>query len=382
MRLALNGKGMKNSFRSHWHDFGREFLDGATKPSFPALLGTLSVAIIIFLLFVILLTPDFLATKGYGYFFGGPADNYAYLTSETLRISKTAQPQQKSIILMGASNIKEAVKAKYLERLLQDKTKQPITVYNLTAGGLFLWEEICLLDKIRNRFRGIVVLQIAPARRLALDRAHLKGSITRHSRLAMYCPKFDEEMRLAGVSKPQWIGNYFLDFYKFFVARLPALLKNLVNGPVTWHAQNAQNWRPPTQKEWKRSVDSIVKWQKTYHENRAINFEVYRRLIRYLRKSGIEIAFLEVIRNPAAEAIIFAKPEVVKIYQEYQSDVIKFTQEMKIPYWDLAKFANLKQEDFIDQVHLKKDKARRRYTAILATRITDMLSTQKQFKEP
>jgi hypothetical protein len=46
---------MENSFISHWHDFGREFLDGATKPSLPALLGTLGVAIIIFLLFVTLL---------------------------------------------------------------------------------------------------------------------------------------------------------------------------------------------------------------------------------------------------------------------------------------------------------------------------------------
>jgi len=282
---------------------------------------------------------------------------------------------------MGASNIKEAVKAKYLERLLQNKTKQPIKVYNLTAGGLFLWEEICILDKIRNRFRGIVVLQIAP-RRLVLDRGHLKGGITRHSRLAMYCPKFDEEMRLAGVSKPQWIGNYFLDFYKFFVARLPALLKNLVIGPVQWNPQNAHKWRPPTQKQWEKSVNNLVKWQKTYHENRDANFEVYRRLIRYLRESGIETAFLEVTRNPAAEAIIFAKPDFVKIYQEYQSDVIKFAQEMKIPYWDLAKFADLKPKDFIDHVHLKKDKARRRYTAVLATRIIDMLSTQEQFEGP
>jgi len=368
---------MEDSFISHWHDFGRAFLDGATKPSLPALLGTLGVAISIFLLFVTLLTPDFLATKGYGYFFDGPTDNYAYLTSETLRISKTAKSPQKNIVLMGASNIKEAVHAKHLEQLLQDKTKQPIKVYNLTAGGLFLWEEICLLDKIRNRFRGIVVLQITPTRRLALDRDHLsKGGITRHSRLAMYCPKFDEEMHIAGVSKPQWIGNYFLDFYKFFVVRLPALLKNVVTGPVQWSPQQAHKWRPPTQKQWERSVNHLVKWQKTYHENRDTNFEVYRRLIRYLREDGIETAFLEAIRNPAAEDLIFAKPEVVKIYQEYKSDVIKFAQEMQIPYWDLAKFANFKSEDFIDTVHLKKDKARHRYTAVLATRITDMLSTQ------
>jgi hypothetical protein len=366
-------------FFSRLHNFGREFLDGAITPSLPALLGTLGVAIIIFVLFVTLLTPDFLATKGYGYFFDGPMDDYAYLTTETLRISKTAQPQQKNIVLMGASNIKEAVHAKYLERLLQDKMKQPITVYNLSAGGLFILDQVCMLDKIRNRFKGITVLQIVRGHRHQGKR-FLKEYITKHSRLALYCPKIDEEMRLAGISPPQWRGNYFLDFYKFFVARLPALLKNLVTGAVQWSPQKAHKWRPPTQKQWETAINLLVERQKTFHENREANFEVYRRLIKYLRDSDIETAFLKGIRNPAANAT-FAKPEVAKIDQEYQSSVIKFTQKMKIPYWDLAKFANLKSEDFIDHVHLAKDKARRRYTALLATRIINMLNTQEQFKE-
>jgi len=116
------------------------------------LLGTLGVALTIFLLFVTLLTPELLATKGYGYFFAKPTDDYAYLTSETLRISKTAPPHQ-GIVLMETSNIQEAVYAKYLEQLLQEKTKQPMTVYKLTAGGLFLLEEICMLERIDIDFR-------------------------------------------------------------------------------------------------------------------------------------------------------------------------------------------------------------------------------------
>ncbi|MDM8559128.1 hypothetical protein [Candidatus Parabeggiatoa sp. HSG14] len=369
---------MEKGFLNRWRELGHDFLDGATKPSLPALLGTLGVASTLFLLFVTLLTPDIMATKGYGYFFDSPIDDYAYLTSETLRISKTAPPHP-SIILMGASNIQEAVYAKYLEKQLQEKLKQPITVYKLTAGGLFLREQICLLDKIRNRFQGIVVLQVTPTRRLAFDRGHLIENITGHSRLAMYCPKFDEEMRLAGVEPVKWKGNYFLDHYKFFMARLPALLKNIVTGPVQWSPQNAEDWRPPTKKQWERSLKTLVQWQETYHENRDANFGVYKRLVQLLRENGIEIAFLEGIRNPAAESIIFAKSSVVKIYNEYQSDVTKFAQNMKVPYWNLAKFANFKPEDFIDHIHLKRREARHRYTEILAIRIADMLS--KQLKE-
>jgi hypothetical protein len=47
----------------------------AAQPSHPSLLGTLGIAIFIFLLFVTLLTPDFLATKGYGYFFEDSTDD-------------------------------------------------------------------------------------------------------------------------------------------------------------------------------------------------------------------------------------------------------------------------------------------------------------------
>jgi len=367
---------MTRKFSTIWH----EFIQAATQPSLPALLGTLGVALTITILLVTLLTPDLLATKGYGYFLDSPTDNYAYLTSETLRISKTAPLKNYNVILMGASNIQEAVYADYLEQLLRQQTQQPINVYKLTAGGLFLWEEICILDRVREHFQGLVVLQIAPSR-LALDRAHLKkGGISKHSRLALYCPLFDQEMRFAGIEPPQWIGNYFIDHYEFYIVRLPSLLRNLMMGAVQWSPQNAEKWRPPTQKQWNRAMSYLTEWQQEYHKYRAANFEVYRRLIQHLRERDIEIAFLEIVRNPAAEAIIYKKPEVINIFSEYQNDLKKFAQDMQVPYWDLTAAADLDAKDFIDHVHLKKPKARRRYTALLAQQISKIVP-EAQMKE-
>ena len=127
-------------------------------------------------------------------------------------------------------------------------------------------------------------------------------------------------------------------------------------------------------------MNHLIEWQQDYHKYRAANFEVYRRLIQHLREREIKIAFLEVVHNPAAETIIFKKPEVVKIFDEYQNDVKKFAQEMQVPYWDLAAAAHLDAKDFVDLVHLKKPKARRRYTALLAQQISKIVP-EAQIKE-
>ncbi|MCK5525196.1 MAG: hypothetical protein KAI83_18875 [Thiomargarita sp.] len=61
---------MENGFFNRLHEFWREFMNSAIKPSILALLGTLG-RLTIFLLFLTLLTPDIMATKDYGYFLAG-----------------------------------------------------------------------------------------------------------------------------------------------------------------------------------------------------------------------------------------------------------------------------------------------------------------------
>lgn len=362
---------------THWRNYWQAFLDGATQPSLPALVGTLGVAVIIFGLMLTLLTPDLMATKGYGYLLTDPTDDYAYLTSETLRIRKAASSQT-SVAVLGNSFFQEALEASSLERELQDQTHQPITVYKLTAGGLFLWEELCILDNLPQQFQGMVVLQMEPAF-LAFERERLKGGITRHSRLALYCPAFDEEMQLARVSPPQWTGNYFIDHYKFFVARLPALLKNLLTGPVPWSDHNAEQWRLPTKLQWERAVKNLGQWQQSYHAYRTANFGVYARLLQRLHRSGqIQVALVEILVNPRARSLVFASSDTKSLYEEYQADMKRFAQEMNVPYLDFTDTTELHAHDFIDHIHLKSSQARQRYTVELARRLAEILRSTKK----
>jgi hypothetical protein len=328
-----------------------------------------------------LLTPDLLATKGYGYFLTDPSDDYAYLTSETLRIRK-ATSSRTSVAVLGNSFFQEALEANYLKQELQDQTLQPITVYKLTAGGLFLWEELCILDNLPQQFQGMVILQMEPAF-LSFERERLKGGITRHSRLALYCPAFDEEMQLAGVTPPQWTGNYFIDHYKFFVARLPALLKNLLTGPVPWSDHNAEQWRPPTKLQWERAVKNLGQWQQSYHAYRTANLGVYARLLQRLRSSGqIKVVLVEILINPRARSLILASSDTnsdtKSLYEEYQTDMKRFAQEMNVPYLDMTDTTELHADDFIDHIHLKSSQARKRYSAELARRLTEVLRSAVQ----
>jgi len=359
----------------NYRDFLAEVWRAATTPSLAALVGTLSVSIVIFLSCLVFLTPDLVAKYGY-YLMEDPNDNYAYLTAKVLQMQRTPSINN-DVVIVGNSAAKEAIVANYLEQSLQQKMQIPFTVHKLSVGGLFLWEQICVLNNIRDQIHGVVIIQVQPTY-LALDRDHLKGGITRHSRLAMYCPLFDEEMRLAGVEAPRWTNNYFLDHYKFFIARLHAFMINLVRGPVTWRSHDAETWRPPTPSQWDRAVKNITRWQKDYHKYRASNLEVYRRLIQYLQqKDDVRVVLLDATINPRAEAIIFKDLKIKELYVEYQQDMKNFAQEMHIPFLDLGNAEDFQAEDFIDHVHLSKPSARRRYTEALAVQLVNVISSIK-----
>ncbi|OQW94034.1 MAG: hypothetical protein BWK79_08005 [Beggiatoa sp. IS2] len=361
----------------NYRDFLAEVWRAATTPSLAALVGTLSVAGIILFLCLMLLSPHFIVKYGY-HFMEDPKDDYAYLTTEVLKITYNL-PKELGVIVVGNSAAKEAIDAKHLAELLSKKIAHTVPVHKLAVGGLFLVEEVCLLDNIQENFQGIIVIQVEPPR-LAFDKKALKGGITKHSRLAMYCPAFDKEMQIAGVEPQNWLGNYFLDHYKFFVARLPSVLLNVLRGPRYWDAYGSDDWLVPTQAQWERAVERFARWQENYLDHRADNFGIYSRLIQRLLDKNIKVALLETTINPRTEELLYQTPEKKKMYEQYYTEVSQFAQELGISYWNLSTEVDLKVADFIDHIHVSKPKARRRYTEALASQLVDLLKGM-QFKE-
>lgn len=350
-------------YRAYWS----QFIEGLTQPSLPALIGTVGVATSVFCWCVIFITPTFIATTGYGYFINGATDEYGYLTSEVLRIKQTPA-QQLSIALVGESSLREAISdVTQLNHWVEEKIGQPVVSYDLMAGSLSHWEAVCILDNLNENFRGIVVLYISP-NALARKNDYL-AELVRYPRLALDCPSFDAEVRLAGLTVPKRFNNYFLSHYSFFIARQSALL-NLITGQVQLERHKIARWESVmNQQRWQLAIQQVKQWLEgeNYHYNRQANLGVYARLIQRLQQSKqIQVALVESVRNPKVESIIYATPAAKQLYDEYQIDVKKFVHKNNVFYWNIGKRVNLQPEDFVDHTHLKDHQSRQRYTLALA----------------
>jgi len=362
----------------NYRDFLAEVWRAATTPSLAALVGTVCIAssvlalITVFSLFY--LSPNFMAKYGY-FFMENSEDDYAYLTTKVLQI-KSSAPDVLNVVLMGASDFKEALDKKYLQQVLLEETGYPVVVHKLTVVGLNFWEEICILDNIHEKLRGVIVLPIS-ASYLALGREYIQDDITKHLRTALYCPTFTKEMVRIGKKSPQWKGNYFLDHKRFFVVRLPFFLLNMVaNSPKQWKEYGTWSeggrWRRPTPDQWKGFVKRRITQLEHYNNRHEENFQLYERLVnRFQRNNQAQIVFLETVKNPTVESSILSNPEVKGAHEQYLGDIKEFSKKANIPYWDLE--VGLEPDDFIDHVHIKEPIARKRYTRALAVKLIDIL---------
>lgn len=350
-------------YRIYWS----QFIQGLTQPSLPALIGTVVVATSVFCCCLIVITPTFIGTTGYGYFINGSTDEYGYLTSEVLRI-KLIHSQSISIALVGESSLREAISdVTYLNQLVEKQIGQPVNSYDLMAGSLSHWEAVCILDNLNKNFRGVVVLYISP-NALARENDYL-AELVRYPRLALDCPSFEAEVRIAGLTIPKRFNNYFLNHYLFFIARQSALL-NCITGQVQLERHKIALWESVMNSQrWQSAIQRVKQWLEgeNYHHNRQANFGVYARLIQRLQQSKqIQVALVESIRNPKIESIIYATPAAKQLYNEYQMDMKEFVHKNNIVYWDIGKQIHLQPDDFVDHTHLKNHQARQRYTLAFA----------------
>lgn len=355
--------------------FIAECVRGATQPSFPALVGTLVVAIAAMLMCVTLITPDLLANKGYGYIIESPEDEYAYLTSEVLRIQRSKHPEL-AVALIGSSFTREAIThAEHLEGLLYDRLQRPVTVYNLSVAGLRIWDMVCVADCIQEDFRGIIVIPVSSL--LLSSDMDTVVQYARFPRLALDSEFLDSEVQRLGVKPSFRTGNYFLDHHRFFLAR-PTAIFNLVLGPSQPKLHMAEDWRRPTKEEWAGGLRRQKKFWMSYKDCRDINLAIYKRLIDHLKnEKGVEVALLEGARIQEFDAAIVEDPETREIYYQYHEDVSRFAEENGVPYWELSQVAGLKPADFVDRSHIRDPDARRRFTEKLGDSLSAMMLERK-----
>lgn len=356
-----------------------EFVRGATRPSAGALLGTLCVTAGLIALCAWRITPQLLANHP-GYFELDERDEFPSLTAGALKIA-VDPPDGIDAVIIGDSAIREAVTDPAdLERLINQKTNRPVHVKFLAAGGLTQWGMIGVSDAIREHVKGVVLLEISP---MNLGRPPEEaGDFTRV--VALPSEAYRDEVRAAGVRPPPGVGNYFLDNYRFFVAR-PAAVGNLFQGPVQSQQHQEEHKVPWSDKDWKRSFGRIWNWTASYDGNAARNLAIYRRMIERLRKNpDITVVLYKCIENPRNISQWRDKPAILDAVRKYDADVAAWRRKMTpgVPLLDIGAEAQLVPEDFWDSFHMMDDKARARFTSKLAEDVVRLLGESSPASAP
>ncbi len=357
----------------------KELWRGISCPSWGGLMGTLGVAAAWMGLCLWGITPSLIHDPRYtAYFEADQRDGFARLTAHTLRLAQQ-RPAEDSVVILSDSSGREAIEIKDLEKDLLAEMGRPIRVEMLAANGLSQWGQVAITDVIRDHVKGVVLLEISP-QMLATG----KEPATEYERwVAVESDAFREELRRAGAAPPPNWGNYFLDNYRFFVARTECV-RYLLPGYAppsepNEHPTDTEHARPWAPWRYRKAHGMAYDWIESYAANRDMNLGIYQRMIQRLRpdplQGQIKVAFYETIENPFLANLARSVDEERYRDLHYAPDMHAFEQANCVPCFSCGPEAGLTMGDFWDPFHMMSETGRARYTELLAQHVAVLLQS-------
>ncbi len=367
-------KESENESRGQVAVSAREFYKGATRPSLPALLGIVLVMGTLLLLCLAALTPDFVGAHAPGYFMVSEKDDYAYISAETLAIRRS-KPSGPSVVIVGASGVREACSdVGHIEDRLAETLGHPVNVFLLAAPNLTTWEQTWIAETLLGSFHGILVMDLSP-RKMTHGTEFLAG-LAKSPRLALPIKGLADELLLAGLEPSRNSGNFFLDNYRFFLAR-PSATLNIARGPFKAKLHRSGDWRVFNEKQWAAAIERLAAYNRPYRQNSEANLEVIGRMLGRLKTNpDVQAVLIETAQNQRLRDAASEVPELRGWLEQYAADIGVLVREQGVPYWRLDEEAGLTPEDFVDTSHLQSAQAMRRYAEVLADRLAPLLKTQ------
>ncbi|MEX2215022.1 MAG: hypothetical protein WD768_12885 [Phycisphaeraceae bacterium] len=355
------------------------FLQGLTRPSLPAVIGTLCVALAWLAACVLFLTPANLARIDARYLMTVEDDDYTEVSLRAFRIAAQPVKPAFAIALFGTSGTREAISdEKVIEEAVSAELGTQAPCYFLAAKALSPYEMVGVMDHISEGFEGIVVMHIGP--NFLSDSGEGRRHLIDLHRLAFQNEVYDEELRAAGLNPPSHTGNYFLDNWRFFSVRTnDQLLHHLIAGPPVFKRHRYVD-KPPlreNQRGWDDMVATAIKWmdEQAYRANRQTNRELLDRMIARLRRNGrVELVLVEVPRNPVLSNILIPPA----LASDHRAFMQQWAQQPGVHYFELDQEAALTADDLEDYIHLRSPAAQERYTKALAQKLRQVAAQWKE----
>jgi hypothetical protein len=345
--------------------FWSGLLEGASRPSWTALVGSLAVGALWILLALVLVTPETLADHGGGFLAVG--DGRTRLTGEVLRLRREADDRP-LVLLVGVSSLEEALThPDDLEARIVAELGSPVRVVPLMVGELLPAEVVAILDAVPAGRRGALVLTAGP-RMLSHPRWHLEARLGL-IRFGFDSEAFREEVARTGLEPLAHRGIYALDHLDFLLTQRPTLERRLLGRPTRpFHPFDGQP--PPTDEEIRTRVGWNAGRKSDYEENREAGLETLGRAVELLRAKGdYEVIVLRPPRNPRL-APVTHPPELAA---SHEARLRRFAAEIGASLLDTRAGVELTEADFHDHVHLSSRAARERFTAWLAESLAEAL---------
>lgn len=347
--------------------FVNELWRGLTEPSLAAVSAAIALALTLFGVCALTITPEMIADGTFVTFAG---DDEAAITAAALSQAKTPL-NRVNVVLIGSSASREALENVHGVELrvgpLLGIDGRDVTFRALTAGALTHVNAAALIDTLPPGFHGLVVLEISE-RNLALDQQESVWPRV-GPRLPLDSPLHDQLLGRLGVPAPRRTGNLFIDHHDFFLAR-PAVLGLLWREPIVPAFHQIDGFPEPTAAQWDHIVAQAGEWMGDYDERSPINLDLYAWLIGHLQAHPkVGVALLQAMRNPNVTARAYAEPAAAAMWARYHADVDALAARTGVPIWRIAEDAMIDGSMYRDGAHVVVPEGRRRFTEDFARRI-------------
>jgi len=347
------------------------------RPSLRALVIAFTLNGAAFAAFCLYITSDFMAGPKHRYLMTNEFDKHTQVTSQALAIRHSDAPD---VVILGASLTVRCIES---EELLADYVAErsggmPL-IYDMSADGQSTWEMAALVDRLRPRFDGVLVLGVSFGQlSLGLTGGHdgYYSSLTKiadNPRFGITSEAFDNEARLAGLNVPYRTGVYALDNINFLVARRYAIARNLIKGPPTNGDPLNAPWVPHVNRPeyWQKEIAELPKKINHYESNVHTNLEVIGRFIRELKTRG-DASFI--LLEPPINPGWYSERTSADFFKRYHNDLRRFAAEHGMSFLPISKETALLPTDFVDyEGHIGTRSARERCTKTLASRVSEVL---------